>query len=110
VRLLFDENLSERLVGLVADVFPDSLHIRTLGFAGASDRDVWRLAAEHGCLLVTRDEDFLELSTSLGSPPKVVWVSPPNPSTASVADLLRRHQTDIEQFSTHEDAGFLVLR
>ncbi|MBA3496487.1 MAG: DUF5615 family PIN-like protein [Gemmatimonadales bacterium] len=38
--------------------FPDSLHVRPLASAGASDLSVWRLAAEHGCLLVTKDEDF----------------------------------------------------
>jgi len=56
VRLLFDENLSDQLVGLLADLFPDSLHIRPLAGCGTPDLAVWRLAAEHGCLpLFDRD-------------------------------------------------------
>jgi len=34
VRLLFDEQLSEELIVLLQDVFPDSLHVRQLGALG----------------------------------------------------------------------------
>jgi predicted nuclease of predicted toxin-antitoxin system len=74
VRLLFDEQLSEELVALLADVFPGSLHVRVLGSGGAVDRAVWQLAMEHECVLVTKDEDFRRLSVLRGSPPKVVWL------------------------------------
>lgn len=66
MRLLLDENLSESLLLLVHDLYPGSLHVRGLGAGGASDRRVWELAMEHGCLLVTRDEDFHRLSLLRG--------------------------------------------
>jgi predicted nuclease of predicted toxin-antitoxin system len=69
VRLLFDENLSEVLVSALADLYPGSLHVRALGHGGASDSDVWTLAAREGCILFTRDEDFLQLSVVRGAPP-----------------------------------------
>ena len=74
VRLLFDEQLSEELVTLLHDVFPDSLYIRLLGAGGSLDSTVWQLAREHHCLLVTKDEDFHRLSVLRGAPPKVVWL------------------------------------
>ncbi|MET0165338.1 MAG: DUF5615 family PIN-like protein [Vicinamibacterales bacterium] len=37
MRLLFDEQLSEDLLGLLRDVFPGSLHVRDLGAGGAAD-------------------------------------------------------------------------
>ncbi len=74
MRLLFDEQLSEDLSGLLHDIFPDSLHVRAIGSAGATDQTVWQLAIDHGCVLVTKDEDFQRLSLVLGSPPKVVWI------------------------------------
>lgn len=37
MRLLYDENLSERLVTLLDDAYPGSAHVRPLGLAGASD-------------------------------------------------------------------------
>lgn len=58
MRLLFDEQLSEELCALLGDVFRDSLHVRQLGAGGASDEDVWRIARDRTCLLVTKDEDF----------------------------------------------------
>lgn len=109
MRLLFDENLSEQLVELLTDLFPDSLHIRRLRGSGAADRIVWQLAAEHGCLLVTKDEDFQRLSISRGGPPKVVWVRLGNCTTQQVEQLLRARFEAIQRFEAHEEATFLAL-
>lgn len=109
MRLLFDENLSEQLVGLVADLFPDSLHVRPLVGAGTPDLAVWRLAIEHGCLLVTKNEDFQRLSVWRGAPPKVVWIRLGNCSTREVAELLRARFDVITAFGTHEEVTVLAL-
>jgi predicted nuclease of predicted toxin-antitoxin system len=74
VRLLFDEQLSEKLIAVLHDIFADSLHVRALGAGGSSDQRVWQLAREQGCILVTKDEDFHRLSVMHGAPPKVVWI------------------------------------
>jgi hypothetical protein len=34
VRLLLDENLSESVLPAIADLYPDSLHVRVLGAGG----------------------------------------------------------------------------
>ena len=109
MRLLFDENLSEQLVGLLADLFPDSLHIRLLHGAGASDALLWQVAAEQGCILVTKDEDFERLSISRGAPPKVIWIRLGNCTTQQVAQLLRSRVEVIQTFVAHEEATFLAL-
>ena len=69
-RLFFDEPLSEELCEAVADIFPGSLHIRLLGQGGAADATVWDLARQHGCLVVSKDEDFHRLALLHGAPPK----------------------------------------
>ena len=61
MRLLLDENLSESVLPAIFDLYPESLHVRLLGAGGAPDDVVWRLAKEHDCVLVTRDEDYLKL-------------------------------------------------
>jgi len=109
VRLLFDENLSEAVVSALADLYPGSLHVRALGHGGASDSDVWALAAGEGCILVTRDEDFLQLSVVRGAPPKVVWIGLGNCSNAALVSLLRSRHADMERFAAHEEATFLAL-
>jgi len=37
MKLLFDENLSHKLVGLLADVFPGSVQVRDVGLKAACD-------------------------------------------------------------------------
>ncbi len=110
VRLFFDEPLSEELCGLLADIFPGSLHVRLLGQGGAADSTVWDLARTHGCLLVSKDEDFHRLAILLGAPPKFVWIKLGNCSTGDIAELLRRRHGDIVRFSELDDATVLELR
>lgn len=70
MKLLFDENLSRHLAQLLADIFPDSVDVRSAGFGGATDQAVWEFAKGHGFVLVTKDEDFQRLSVLRGPPPK----------------------------------------
>ena len=43
MKLLFDENLSHKLVRQLADLFPDSVHVRDVGLKAADDPVVWDL-------------------------------------------------------------------
>lgn len=109
MRFLFDEQLSDRLPELLADVFPGSLHVRALVGVGTTDARVWELAVEHDCLLVTKDEDFHRLSVLRGAPPKVVWLQLGNCTTEMVVDLLRRHEQDLRAFANQSEATFLAI-
>jgi predicted nuclease of predicted toxin-antitoxin system len=44
MKLLFDQNLSPRLPRLLADLYPDSAHIRELGMRDATDTQIWEYA------------------------------------------------------------------
>lgn len=109
LKLLFDENLSARLVVVLVDVFPESAHVSAHGLLGASDRLVWECAASQGFVLVTKDEDFQRLSVYLGAPPKVIWIRLGNCATTDVARLLRMRVADIDAFAAHEESAFLAL-
>lgn len=109
MRLLFDEPLSEKLIALLGDLFPESLHVRQLGAGGAPDPVVWQLAREHECVLVTKDEDFHRLSIVRGAPPKVVWIRLGNCTTQHVADMLRGHYRSVLRFAEQDEATFLIL-
>ena len=62
MRLLLDQNLSPRLVPELVDLYPDSTHVREVGLQTADDDRVWRYAAEHGFVVVSKDADFHERS------------------------------------------------
>ncbi len=109
MRLLFDENLSFRLVRLLADVYPGSMHAREVGLLASPDERLWRFAAEHGLLLVSKDTDFYQRSLLFGPPPKVIWLRVGNAPTATIVALLRDRRPVIERFVTDEQASFLPL-
>jgi predicted nuclease of predicted toxin-antitoxin system len=109
MRLLFDEHSSDRLPDRLADLHPASLHVVTLGLLGASDEAIWRAAVEHGCILITKDEDFHRLSVLRGAPPKVIWLRLGNCTTDQIEQLLRAHQQDVQRFVEHPEATFLEL-
>jgi predicted nuclease of predicted toxin-antitoxin system len=109
LRLLLDEQLSERLCSMLAESYPDALHVRQIGLGGASDRAIWTAAAERGCVLVTKDEDFHRLSVLRGAPPKVIWLRLGNAPTEEVAFLVRDRREDILRFSSEDEASFLAL-
>ena len=58
MKLLFDHNLSPKLVNRLADLFPDSSHVKGVGLDYASDDQVREHARLNGFAIVTKDEDF----------------------------------------------------
>jgi predicted nuclease of predicted toxin-antitoxin system len=48
LKLLFDQNLSPRLVARLVDLFPGSEHARDVGLATADDIAVWEYAKARG--------------------------------------------------------------
>lgn len=109
VRLLFDENLSPNLVRLLTNEFPGSTHVDFAGLHGRSDSDVWNYARDQGLVLVSKDNDFRQLSFLKGAPPKVVWLHIGNASTAAVVELLRARQTDVGAFVQDAEAVLLAI-
>jgi predicted nuclease of predicted toxin-antitoxin system len=109
MKLLFDQNLSFKLVRLLTDLFPDSLHVRDVGLEAAGDAEVWKYAEDNSFTICSKDSDLHQRSFLLGFPPKVVWVRLGNCSTSDVEMLLRKHAATIEQFAEDDYASFLTL-
>ena len=108
-RLLFDQNLSFKLCGRLADVFPNSSQARLVGLDRASDAALWDYARANGFVLVSQDADFAELAALKNAPPKVVWLRGGNRTTGAVEDTLRYHRSAIEAFVTDADAACLEV-
>ena len=67
MKLLLDENLSDRIVSQIADLFPGSLQVKEAGLFRADDSAVAEWAAEHGFAIVSKDSDFTGEALSSGS-------------------------------------------
>lgn len=109
MKLLFDENLSFRLVHLLADLFPDSVHVRDVGLQASDDSEVWKYAQDNSFIICSKDSDLHQRSFLFGFPPKVIWVRLGNCSTAGVEALLRKYAVTIELFAEDGYASFLTL-
>lgn len=109
MKLLFDQNLSYRLVGQLSTEFPGSAHVRDAGLATALDPDIWAYALAGGFVIVSKDIDFQQRALLYGHPPKVIWLRLGNCSTDAAAALLRSKFTNIQAFLADLDASFLAL-
>ena len=109
MRLLFDQNLSFKLVRSLAGIYPDSIHVRDLQLDKTEDLVIWRYAAEHDLIIVSKDSDFHQMSLLFGHPPKTVWLRVGNAPTSVIVMLLQAHLTDLEAFNEDHDAALLAL-
>ncbi|MCF7802108.1 MAG: DUF5615 family PIN-like protein [Candidatus Marinimicrobia bacterium] len=109
MKLLFDQNLSYRLVAALAAHFPESQHVRDIGLAVASDSDIWDYAKSHNFAIVSKDSDFHQRSLTFGPPPKVIWIQRGNCSTDDIIAILRTHVEDIQSFGESTETAFLEL-
>lgn len=109
MKLIFDQNLSPRLAALLADTFPGSTHVASVGLDRASDDTLWDFAREHDAVIVTKDADFSDRSAMAGHPPKIIWIRLGNCTTSEIESALRTHREHIEAFGRDEDLGVLAL-
>jgi predicted nuclease of predicted toxin-antitoxin system len=109
VKLLFDENLSHKLVGALSTRFPNSTHVRDIGLRGAQDPQIWSHARGQGFVIVSKDTDFRERSYVEGFPPKVSWLDVGTAGTGAIAELLRKEHQRIERFETDRETSLLIL-
>ncbi len=109
MKLLFDQNLSFKLVDRLADLYPGSQQVHRLGLDQADDRVIWEHAKQNGFLLVSQDSDFAALAAVLGSPPKIVWLRCGKQPTDVIEKMLRRHGRDIEAFARNTAVDCLEL-
>jgi len=109
VKLLFDENLSRKLVVRLAELYPDSAHVVEFDLLESPDREIWELAKASGFVIVSTDSDFYELATTIGPPPKVIWLGRWTHPTRDAERILRREAIRITEFSADPELGVLVL-
>lgn len=67
MKLLFDQNLSPRLPRVLADIYPESVHVREINMRDATDTEIWEYAKSHDFLIVSKDSDFQARSLLYGS-------------------------------------------
>jgi predicted nuclease of predicted toxin-antitoxin system len=109
MKLLFDQNISFRIMRLLPDNFADCRHVRSVGLNDCIDGDIWLFAKQNGFTIVTFDADFFDMIALKGFPPKIVWLRTGNLSTSEIADCITSNYSNIASFINHPELNCLKI-
>ena len=103
MKLLFDQNISFRIVSKISDFFPEAKQGRKLKLVNYSDKEIWNYAKEYNYTIVTFDADFFDLSNLKGHPPKIIWLRFGNTKTDYLVEILNSKKSIIKDFIFAEE-------
>jgi len=110
MKLLLDANISWRLVKLLPDFCEEMLHVENSGLEiPAKDQDIWDYAKQNNFIIVTNDDDFWNLLSQHGFPPKIILFRTGNQSTKEIANSLEKHKNQIKELVDKDHLGILEI-
>ena len=109
MKLLFDQNLSFKLVLAVTSTFPGSQHIHDFELIRASDEAIWSFAAENDFAIVSKNSDFMHRALLRGHPPKFIHLRVGNCPTERIKELLHSRENVIKDFLSDPVESLLTL-
>jgi len=108
MKLLFDQNISFRLIKKIIDIYPDAKQVRELGLENATDIEIFEFAKNNEYSIVTFDSDFCDLNILKGFPPKIIWIRTGNTTTENLESIIRQKSELINSFFI-DDFGCLEI-
>lgn len=110
VTLLLDANLSWRSIDILKEYYDDCFHVDNIGLIiPAKDAEIWDYAKKNQLIIITNDEDFLNLQVLLGFPPKVVLLKTGNLKRKQIEDILIKAKQDIIDLVNSNEYGLLEI-
>lgn len=109
MKLLFDENLSDRIVDRIIDLYPGSEHVKSLGFINTDDGIIWEYAKAHDFTIVSKDADFHQRSLLYGHPPKFIYLRIGNSPTSKIIQILTDNFDTIVLFGDKNSESILFI-
>jgi len=103
MKLLFDQNISYRIVSKIIDKFPESKHVSQIGLNDLENIDIWQYTRKENYVIVTFDSDFYDISLINGCPPKLIWLRIGNATSGEIAKVLFSNAELIHDFILNED-------
>lgn len=88
--IIVDAQLSPRLASWIKIQFSiEAVSLREINLLNAEDRVIFDKGREMNAIIMTKDEDFIQLLHREGSPPKVLWITCGNTSNIRMMEILR---------------------
>jgi len=109
MKLLLDENLSDRIIHKICDLYPNSEHVKTLSLTNTDDDLIWKYAQANNFIIVSKDSDFHQRSLLYGHPPKLIYLTIGNSPTSRIVQILTNNFDIITEFGDSEIESILIL-
>jgi len=110
MKLLFDANISWRIIKPLENDFSNCLHAKDIEVTQpAKDLEIWEFAKHNNFTILTHDDDFEKLLLLKGAPPKVIILKTFNKNTKQIAELLILKREIIESFIASQDLMILEI-
>ena len=108
MKLLFDQNISFRLIERISNLYPDAKQVRELGLENVTDNEIFEFAKKNDYSIVTFDSDFCDLNILKGFPPKIIWIRTGNITTKNLEIIMKNKYERIKSFM-QENFGCLEI-
>jgi predicted nuclease of predicted toxin-antitoxin system len=108
MKLLFDQNISHKIILHITDIISECTHVSAAGLHNFQDIEIWNFAKENGFIIVTLDSDFINFATLYRCPPKVIIIKNFNASTRGISEKIRQAHLTISEFAESDDCVLII--
>ena len=109
MKLLFDQNISFRVVNQLRAVLSESVGVGEVGLLNADDFQIWEYARQHGFSVVTFDRDIPDIGAVRGFPPKIIWLRTGNLTNRAIVALFNERMGEFAEFVANGRKGCLQV-
>ncbi|MDR2865033.1 MAG: DUF5615 family PIN-like protein [Spirochaetaceae bacterium] len=109
MKILLDANISWKSTKILSPILGECLHVDNIGITvPARDIDIWNYAKKNEFIMITKDNDFIDLLEIKGYPPKIVLLKTGNNSSKALVQLIINSKKLIQELNEN-DYGILEL-
>jgi predicted nuclease of predicted toxin-antitoxin system len=99
MKILLDANISWKLVEKLKPIFGECAHVDNIGLnVPAEDIDIWNYAHDNEYIILSKDNDFVDILERNSFPPKVIFLKIGNSSNKELIELIINMKSIIEDF------------
>ncbi len=90
MKIWVDAQLSPAIAAWINRTFDDieAESVRSLGLRNATDSEIFEAAKKTDAVVMSKDDDFIQLIEQRGAPPQLIWVTCGNTSNARMREIL----------------------
>jgi predicted nuclease of predicted toxin-antitoxin system len=86
--IILDSHLPPSMAPWIIETYNiDCFSATYLNLRHAADLDLFQFARTNNAIFITKDDDFLELNSRFGSPPKIIWLTCGNTSKKRLKEI-----------------------